>query len=66
MYFTFYDRIFADGKRLTAGSESLLLRGCILRNTDYVQGIVLYAGKCLSFCVWGFTDRITAMHYVTV
>ncbi len=33
-----------DGKRWPVGRENLLLRDCVLKNTDFVEGIVLYAG----------------------
>ena len=33
-----------DGSRIAVGRSHLILRGCILRNTDYVMGVVVYAG----------------------
>lgn len=27
------------------GKDNVLLRGCAVRNTDFVEGIVLYAGE---------------------
>ncbi|XP_025034290.2 phospholipid-transporting ATPase VB [Pelodiscus sinensis] len=33
-----------DQKRIGFGSESLLLRGCTIRNTEIAVGIVIYAG----------------------
>lgn len=33
-----------DKERVGAGIESLLLRGCTVRNTDYAVGFVVYAG----------------------
>lgn len=33
-----------DGKRWPVGRENLLLRDCALKNTDFVEGIVVYAG----------------------
>ena len=33
------------GKKKLLSKENLLLRGCVLRNTDYIEGIVIYAGK---------------------
>ena len=33
-----------DGKRSPVGRENLLLRDCALKNTDFVEGIVVYAG----------------------
>lgn len=31
-------------KRIPLGPNNLLLRGCILRNTDYLLGVVCYTG----------------------
>uniref|UniRef100_A0A5S6QGZ7 Phospholipid-transporting ATPase n=1 Tax=Trichuris muris TaxID=70415 RepID=A0A5S6QGZ7_TRIMR len=33
-----------DGYREPLDKENLIIRGCELRNTDYIEGIVLYAG----------------------
>lgn len=33
-----------SGAREVVGTENLLLRECLLKNTDYVEGIVVYAG----------------------
>lgn len=33
-----------DGTRVPLNSENLLLRECMVKNTDYVEGIVVYAG----------------------
>lgn len=33
------------GERVPLTKDNLLLRDCALRNTDYVEGIVVYAGK---------------------
>lgn len=33
-----------EGKEIPVGKNNLLLRGCILRNTDWAEGIVVYAG----------------------
>nr|XP_023406965.1 probable phospholipid-transporting ATPase VB [Loxodonta africana] len=35
-----------DKTRTGFGSESLLLRGCTIRNTEMAVGIVIYAGHC--------------------
>ncbi|KAK7867763.1 hypothetical protein R5R35_002262 [Gryllus longicercus] len=32
------------GRRVPVGTENLLLRECVLKNTDFVEGIVVYAG----------------------
>ncbi|XP_077976421.1 phospholipid-transporting ATPase VD-like isoform X2 [Styela clava] len=36
--------ISRPGTRDSVSKENLLLRGCVIRNTDYVEGIVVYAG----------------------
>eukprot|EP00096_Caligus_rogercresseyi_P015122 TRINITY_DN7568_c0_g1_i2.p1 TRINITY_DN7568_c0_g1~~TRINITY_DN7568_c0_g1_i2.p1 ORF type:complete len:1578 (-),score=493.90 TRINITY_DN7568_c0_g1_i2:292-5025(-) len=33
------------GERIPVGKDNLLLRECILKNTDYAEGIVVYAGQ---------------------
>ena len=45
--------MYPDGKRVPVNRSNLLLRGCVLRNTEAVIGIVAYAGLsvCLSVCV---------------
>ena len=32
------------GERIPVGKDNLILRECILKNTDYVEGLVVYAG----------------------
>lgn len=36
--------IHPTGGRVPVSTENLLLRGCLLKNTDFVEGIVVYAG----------------------
>lgn len=36
--------IHPSGERVPVGTDNLLLRECLLKNTDYVEGIVVYAG----------------------
>lgn len=36
--------IHSSGERVPVGTENLLLRECLLKNTDFVEGIVVYAG----------------------
>eukprot|EP00054_Salpingoeca_dolichothecata_P027919 m.208040 g.208040 ORF g.208040 m.208040 type:complete len:1154 (-) comp26079_c0_seq4:30-3491(-) len=36
--------ITLNGKKIALDSSNLLLRGCVLRNTDFVHGMVIYAG----------------------
>jgi hypothetical protein len=38
--------VHPGGERVPVGTENLLLRDCVLKNTDCVDGIVVYAGKC--------------------
>ena len=37
-------RITDEDKEIPVGKNNLLLRGCIIRNTDWVEGMVVYAG----------------------
>lgn len=39
--------IHPSGERVPVGTENLLLRECLLKNTDFVEGIVVYAGEYL-------------------
>ncbi|KAG6418117.1 hypothetical protein SASPL_120316 [Salvia splendens] len=34
-----------DGKRVSLGPSNIILRGCELKNTDWVVGVAVYAGK---------------------
>lgn len=44
--YRFYGAIVhPGGERVPVGTENLLLRDCVLKNTDFVEGIVVYAGK---------------------
>ncbi|XP_023711362.1 probable phospholipid-transporting ATPase VD isoform X3 [Cryptotermes secundus] len=36
--------VHPSGERIPVGTENLLLRECVLKNTDFVEGIVVYAG----------------------
>ncbi|KAL1506324.1 hypothetical protein ABEB36_005712 [Hypothenemus hampei] len=36
--------VHPSGKRVPVGTDNLLLRECLLKNTDFVEGIVVYAG----------------------
>lgn len=43
--YRFYGAIVhPGGERVLVGTENLLLRDCVLKNTDFVEGIVVYAG----------------------
>jgi phospholipid-translocating ATPase len=37
--------IHSSGERVPVGTDNILLRECLLKNTDYVEGIVVYAGQ---------------------
>jgi len=37
-------RISDSGREIAVGKNNLLLRGCVIRNTDWVEGMVVYAG----------------------
>lgn len=41
----FLDSIHDNGKKAGLYKENLLLRGCTIRNTEAVVGIVIYAGR---------------------
>lgn len=47
----FISREHPDQTRTGFGSESLLLRGCTIRNTEVAIGIVIYAGHWLMLCL---------------
>ncbi|KAF4521458.1 hypothetical protein B566_EDAN001755 [Ephemera danica] len=36
--------VHPSGERVPVGTDNLLLRECVLKNTDFVEGIVVYAG----------------------
>ncbi|XP_021366128.1 probable phospholipid-transporting ATPase VA isoform X4 [Mizuhopecten yessoensis] len=38
------DNRINQGDKISLNKDNLLLRGCTVRNTDYVEGIVVYAG----------------------
>ena len=38
-----YRKVPPNGK-IPLTSANMLLRGCVIRNTDFVEGIVIYAG----------------------
>lgn len=40
--------IHPSGGRVPVGTDNLLLRECLLKNTDFVEGIVVYAGKVIT------------------
>ncbi|KAI3784286.1 hypothetical protein L1987_43383 [Smallanthus sonchifolius] len=34
-----------DGKRVSLGPSNIILRGCVIKNTDWTVGVVVYAGR---------------------
>ncbi|KAI3669168.1 hypothetical protein L6452_40394 [Arctium lappa] len=34
-----------DGKRVSLGPSNIVLRGCVLKNTDWAVGVAVYAGR---------------------
>ncbi|XP_050501041.1 phospholipid-transporting ATPase VD isoform X2 [Diabrotica virgifera virgifera] len=36
--------VHPNGSRVPVGTDNLLLRECLLKNTDFIEGIVVYAG----------------------
>lgn len=40
--------VHPSGERVPVGSDNLLLRECLLKNTDFIEGIIVYAGKYFS------------------
>ena len=45
MFFLFLYSENSDGSHIVLNRNHLLLRGCILRNTDFVIGMIVYAGE---------------------
>lgn len=43
--------IHPSGERVPVGTDNLLLRECLLKNTDFIEGIVVYAGRLFFFFV---------------
>ena len=37
-----------DGSEISVGKNNIVLRGCLIRNTEWVEGMVVYAGTMLS------------------
>lgn len=37
--------VHPTGERVPVNTNNLLLRECILKNTDFIEGIVVYAGN---------------------
>ena len=43
--FRFYGAVVhPNGARVPVTTENLLLRECLLKNTDFIEGIVVYSG----------------------
>ncbi|XP_023767097.1 phospholipid-transporting ATPase 1 [Lactuca sativa] len=41
----FQANIEIDGKRLSLGPSNIVLRGCVIKNTDWAVGVAVYAGR---------------------
>lgn len=41
--------IHPSGETVPVGTENLILRECLLKNTDFIEGIVVYAGNIPSY-----------------
>ncbi|CAI9284413.1 unnamed protein product [Lactuca saligna] len=41
----FHATMEIDGKRLSLGPSNIVLRGCVLKNTNWAIGVVVYAGR---------------------
>ncbi|XP_069078622.1 probable phospholipid-transporting ATPase IM [Pleurodeles waltl] len=41
---TFYGTLFWKDNKYSVNNENILLRGCVLRNTDWCFGVVIFAG----------------------
>lgn len=56
-----------NGRKKGLSKENLLLRGCVLRNTDYIKGIVIYAGRLKVYLVHrlyeGYSYLYVVMHF---
>ena len=50
-YYIFY-LVQPWGERIPVGKDNLILRECMLKNTDYVEGLVVYAGRHIYSCTW--------------
>lgn len=45
----YFCSVHGSGKKVALYKENLLLRGCTIRNTEEVSGLVIYAGKRLFY-----------------
>jgi hypothetical protein len=52
--------VHPSGERVPVGTDNLLLRECVLKNSDYVEGIVVYAGK---LSIFSFNMVLFANHF---
>lgn len=46
--------VHPTGATVPVSTDNLLLRECVLKNTDFVEGIVVYAGRVYPFL--GFSN----------
>lgn len=48
----FSGTLFWREKKHPLTNQNMLLRGCVLRNTEACYGLVIFAGLCVFFCVF--------------
>lgn len=48
----FCGTLYWRGSKYTLTNQNMLLRGCVLRNTESCYGLVIFAGMCVWVCGW--------------
>lgn len=48
----FCGTLYWQDKKYTLTNQNMLLRGCVLRNTEACYGLVIFAGLCTSIFMW--------------
>ena len=66
MKLVFFSSLTGTGDKVPVNRNNILLRGCIIRNTDFVEGIVVYAGRfppeLKLFCTFAnFTESLSLL-----
>ena len=57
----FCSRVTGLGEKIGVTQNNLLLRECVIRNTDFVEGIVVYAGK-----KWRGTFQLSQVKIISI
>ena len=62
----FFSSLTGTGDKVPVSRNNILLSGCIIRNTDFVEGIVVYAGRfppeLKLFCTFAnFTESLSLL-----